>query len=252
MHSSPKDFVGVGINSPASASEKKLETLGIPIIFSHGGFVTQADIDALRRHGQYICITPENEMSEGHGQLTSRLVHDHATLGTDTNWNMSGDIVHNARLWLQSVRGIAYQKVLDQGRTPRQNPMSVVDAFLLATRQGGQALRRNDIGVIKVGAEADIVCFDGESPNMIGWTNAVAAVVLHANVGDVKHVLVGGHFRKRDGQLVTKTENWDKIRAEFGEVARRIQRQNAQPPSIPDTFWGGGSYGDVEVAAIQR
>lgn len=240
------------MNSPAIAAQKGLRDLKTPIIFSHGGFVTKEDIDALRSEDNFLCITPENEMSEGHGQSTSRLVHDHAALGTDTNWNISGDILHNARLWLQSVRAASYQKVLDQGRTPRQNPMSVVDAFLLATRQGALALRRNDLGVLRVGAKADIVCFDGESPNMAGWTNAVAAVVLHSNIGDIKHVLVDGQFRKRDGRLLTKTRKWEDIRDDFKEVARRIQTHNADPPPIPPQFWGGGEYGDVEQAGTQR
>lgn len=189
-------------------------------------------------------------MCEGHGQSTSRTVHDHATLGTDTNWNISGDMVHSARLWLQSVRSVNYQKTLDQGKTPRRNPMLVTDAFLLATRQGARALRSNDVGMIKIGAKADLVCFDGDSPNMVGWTNAVAAVVLHSNIGDVKHVLVDGQFRKRDGILITKTETWDYVRAKFAEVARRIQMENATPPQLPDKFWGGGEYGDVEMATI--
>ncbi len=191
-------------------------------------------------------------MSEGHGQVSSCLVHDRASLGTDSNWNISGDILHNARTWLQHVRGTNYQKVLDRGQTPRQNPMSVDDAFLLATRQGGQALHRDDIGVLRVGAKADLVCFDGDSPNMVGWTNAVAAVVLHSNVGDIKHVLVDGEFRKRDGSLITPSGNWDEIRKRFAEVARRVQKENSEPTPLPDKFWGGGEYGDVEVATVRK
>ena len=244
-------LLGVGRNSPTHASERGFGESTIPVIFSHSGFVTAADIDALRTNGNYISITPENEMSEGHGQVTSQAVHDHASLGTDTNWNISGDVLHNARSWLQHVRATNYQKILDQGKTPRQNPMSVEDAFLLATRQGGRALHRNDIGVIQVGAKADLVCFDGESPNMVGWTNSIAAVVLHSNVGDIKHVLVGGEFRKRDGILVTHKERWEEIRRQFAEVARRIQRENSAPPRLPEKFWGGGDYGDVEIANVR-
>ena len=244
-------FLGVGTNSPTKASQRGFGTSSVPVIFSHAGFVTEADRNALHADGNYISITAENEMSEGHGQVSSRLVHDHASLGTDTNWNISGDIVHNARLWLQHVRTTNYQKVLDQGRTPRQNPMSVDDAFLLATRQGGQALHRDDIGVLRVGAKADLVCFDGDSPNMVGWTNAIAAVILHSNVGDIKHVLVDGEFRKRDGSLVTPSGSWDEIRRHFAEVARRIQRENSSPPPLSEKFWGGGEYGDVETAHVR-
>lgn len=245
------DLVGFAANSPAMASHRGFNKSSVPVIFSHAGFVEKDDIDALRADDNYISITAENEMSEGHGQVTSRLVHDQASLGTDTNWNISGDILHNARLWLQHVRTTSYRKVLEHGQTPRQNPMSVEDAFLLATRQGGQALHREDIGVIKVGAKADLVCFDGNSPNMVGWTNAVAAVVLHSNVGDIRHVLVDGEFRKRDGSLVTKSRSWEEIRTLFAEVAKRIQQENSNPPPIPEKFWGGGEYGDVETAHVR-
>lgn len=69
--------------------------------------------------------------------------------------------------------------------------MSVNQAFLLATRNGGLALRREDVGVVKVGAVADIVVFNGGSPNMLGWADPVAAIILHSNVGDVRDVMVG-------------------------------------------------------------
>ena len=104
-------------------------------------------------------------MHYGHGQQTSRLVQDQGSLGIDTNWTFSGDILTQTRLWLQSARNASYNKQLDTGKIPKQNPMSVEDAFLLATRQGGRAVRRNDVGVLKVGAKADIVCFDGTYAN---------------------------------------------------------------------------------------
>ena len=222
----------------------------MPIIFSHGGFSTDSDIQALRDQDNFLAICPENEMNEGHGQVTSCNVHDHASIGTDTNWNISGDILLQTRLWLQSVRKSKYQKTLDQGLVPRGNPMSVMDAFLLATRQGGRAVHRDDIGVLKVGAKADIVCFNGDSPNMIGWTNAVAAVVMHANVGDIEHVLVDGQFRKRNGSLVPKTGTWADVAAKFKEVALRVQKENLTPPPLQDKFMGMADLGDVEMASV--
>lgn len=82
----------------------------------------------------------------------------------------------------------------------------------MATRQGGRALRRGDVGVIKVGAKADLAVFNGDSPNMLGWSDPIAAVVLHANPGGVEHVLVDGEFRKRDFKLVDKVLAWGKVR----------------------------------------
>ncbi len=79
--------------------------------------------------------------------------------------------------------------------------------FLLATRQGGRAVRRDDIGVIKVGAKADVVVFECESPHMLGWTNPIAAVVFHASTGDIREVLVDGEYRKRDWKMVLKKDD---------------------------------------------
>ena len=242
----------VGDGSPARAAESNLQELKIPIVFSHGGLLTESDRKALRDHDWNLSVTPESEMHYGHGQQTSRLVQDQASLGVDTNWTFAGDILTQSRLWLQSVRNVSYNNTLDKGLIPRENPMPVEEAFLLATRQGGRAVRRDDIGVLKVGAKADIVVFDGNSPNMVGWIDPVAAVVLHANVGDIEHVLVGGEFRKRDRKLVLKKGDWAEFSESFAATARRIQQENRTVPSLPETFFGIGQWGDVEQMTTKR
>lgn len=238
--------------SPAAASKANLQELGVPIVFSHGGFLTENDQQALRENDWNISITPESEMHYGHGQENSRFHQDQASLGIDTNWTFSGDILTQARLWLQNVRGISYTKTVKNGLIPKENPMSVEDAFLLATRQGGRAVRRDDIGVLKVGAKADIVIYNGDSPNMVGWTDPIAAIVLHANVGDIESVFVGGEARKRDGKLILKEGEWTDFRKKFAEVARRIQGQNTERMPRGEKFWGVGEWGDVEVMTTRR
>ena len=233
-------------------AKSNFQALKIPIVFSHGGLLTESDRKALRDHDWNLSVTPESEMHYGHGQQTSRLIQDQASLGVDTNWTFAGDILTQSRLWLQSVRNVSYNNTLDKGLIPRNNPMSVEDAFLMATRQGGRAVRRDDLGVLKVGAKADIVVFDGDSPNMVGWTDAVAAVVLHANVGDIEQVLVGGEFRKRDRKLVLKKGNWAEFSKNFAATARRIQSENSSLPPLPETFFGAGQWGDTEVTTTKR
>lgn len=212
--------------------------------------MTDDDIAALREHDDFLSITPENERSEGHGHPRSHLVLDRAALGTDTNWNISGDINLQARLWLQTVRGRSYEKTLEKGLIPHTNPMSVVDAFLMATRQGGRAVGRDDVGVLNIGAKADVIIVNGESPNMIGWSDPVAALILHANAADIDSVIVGGQFRKRDGKVVMRNHDWAEFRSRFVEMSRRVQKENRIPPTLDDKFMGFGEFGDVEVHKV--
>ena len=251
MSRPPADLDIVGNNSPDRAAEQGLQDTGVPVVFSHCGLGTQHEWDTTRKHNWNISITPESEYHYGHGNQTTRFILDQASLGVDTNWTFSGDILNQARLWLQSTRNASYNKTIDTGKIPRQNPMTVEDAFLLATRQGGRAVRRDDLGVLKVGAQADIVCFDCTSPNMIGWTDPIAAVILHANVGDIEHVMVGGEFRKRDGKLVLKKGEWQDVKNRFETLARRIY-QETKPQSLGEKMFGVAEYGDVEVSSTRK
>jgi hypothetical protein len=161
-------------------------------------------------------------------------------------------MLSQARIWLQTVRNNNYRKTLDMGLIPKQNPMKVEQAFLLATRQGGLALRRADIGVLQVGAKADILVFNGDSPNMLGWSDPVAAIILHANPGDVEHVFVDGQFRKRNFRLVREEETkwkWHDVRKSFLEAAKRIQPLVKTPTQVPEKLWGIAEMGDVELAS---
>jgi hypothetical protein len=124
--------------------------------------------------------------------LTSTLTWRRHSLGVDTHLAFSADILTQARNWLQKVLQDLYGRVLRDWRVPYNNPMSVVQAFHLATRAGGLALRRPDIGVIASGAKADLLVFDGTSLSMLGWVDPVAAITLHASVGDIESVTVSG------------------------------------------------------------
>lgn len=138
-------------------------------------------------------------MHYGHSHPRSHLIQDYAALGVDMRFTYSTDILTQARLWLQSARLAFYRWMLQNWKIPANNPMSVDQAIPLATREGGLALHRPDLGIIAVGTNADVVARDGSPPGMLGWDDPVAAIILHANVGDIKYVLVDGKFQKRDG-----------------------------------------------------
>ncbi|KAK0716587.1 amidohydrolase family protein [Apiosordaria backusii] len=243
---SPEDFSSLSLFSQLPPTT--------PVVFSHASFLSPVGAQLLRTHNHTISITPESEMHYGHTHPTSHLIQDFASLGVDTHFTFSTDILTQARLWLQSVRRLLYTQVLDRWEVPVNNPMSANQAFLLATRNGGVSLRRDDLGVIAPGAKADLVIWDGTSPGMLGWWDPVAAVILHANVGDVEGVLVDGRWKKRDGRIVDK--KYEEVKERFLEIARAVQERviaRAGEIGLPkegERFQSGFEFGNTTTVDV--
>jgi hypothetical protein len=114
----------------------------------------------------------------------------------------------------------------------------------MATRHGGLALRRPDIGVLSPGAEAGLFVFRCDRPNMLGWTDPVAAVMLHANIADIEHVTIDGQWKKHNDELVLKQENLAEIQQWFLAGAARLQKiwHDIPPPVLEGEFVGMSKY----------
>jgi cytosine/adenosine deaminase-related metal-dependent hydrolase len=105
---------------------------------------------------------------------------------------------------MQHARGAENAAVVAKGEYPRVS-IKLEEVFNLGTIQGARAVcMEGDIGSIEVGKFADIVVFDASSPNMVcaAQEDPLAAVLLHANVGDIEMVIVDGVVRKEGGRLV--------------------------------------------------
>ncbi|KAM0228338.1 hypothetical protein ACHAPO_010779 [Fusarium lateritium] len=233
-----------GVNNlPEDVHALGLLNTSIPVVFSHGSFMTATGANLLRQTDQYLSITPESEMHYGHTHPHSYYIQDQAALGVDTHFTFSTDILTQARIWLQSARYYFFDKVLDNLEVPNKNPMSVSQAFYLATRAGGMALRRPDLGIIEEGAKADLIVWNAaDSPALLGWVDPVAAVMLHASVADVLHVMVDGEFVKKDGKLTAS--NYKETKKSFLKSAARIQKiyKEFDYPELEGEFNGGGFY----------
>lgn len=190
-------------------------------------------------------------MHYGHLHPTSHLITDQGSLGIDTPFAFSTDILTQARLWLQSTRYKMYSNTIERWEIPNSNPFSVTQAFLLATRNGGLALGRKDLGVITKGAKADLLVWDGRSPSLLGWTDPIAAIILHASIGDIDHVLVDGNFVKRDKKLTI--EGYDDDVDKFLDAAKRIQQVLRDTPIVTQTgqWLGGFPFGEQYKIDVQ-
>jgi cytosine/adenosine deaminase-related metal-dependent hydrolase len=227
-------------NAPSTLHAAGWLNTSVPVIFSHASFIDSSSIAALRSTNQYISTTPESEMHYGHTHPVANLIQDQASLGVDTHFTYSADMIGQARLWLQALRRARFEETLqDRLEIPINNPMSVNQAFHLITRAGALALRNPHIGAIAPGMFADLAIFDGESPNMLGWKDAVAALILHSKPGDVEAVMVGGQWAKKDGRLVFG--GYEGVKRRFVSSARKIQG-----------IWESTEWGRVDVGLWQN
>lgn len=175
-------FLLHSLPNSALAQDRLTTATKIPVIFSHSSFMSSQDVRLIRAYPHVsISTTPEAEAHYGHTSVRAEMFQDIASLGTDTHFTFSSYMPSQARLWLQLLRDKNYRHTLvGRGEIPTNNPMKCDAAFLLMTQKGGEALGRSDLGVIRVGAQADLVIFDmSSSTSLWGAYDPVAAIVLH-------------------------------------------------------------------------
>src|SRR5262249_37861133 len=106
------------------------------------------------------------------------------------------------------------------GRTDarRMAGTSTAEIFHAATVSGANALRRGDIGRLKVGAKADIVLVDLDHPLMQPARDPLRSLISSAGSRPIRHVVVDGRFVVRDRRL--ETLDYQGAAAELGQIAK--------------------------------
>lgn len=189
---------------------KSLGLLDSDIVLSHSNGLTTESIRAIADAGAHISSTPSAEMQMAAGYpvcLDETLpgAQKQSSIGIDCHSNQAASVVYESRLVLQASRARQHQKIIDQGKAPKHASKIVEEAFNLGTIQGARALGMQDhIGSIAEGKLADLVIFDGNSPELLCAVDQdpVAAIILHSSIGSVETVIVDGIIRKRDGKIL--------------------------------------------------
>ncbi|KAJ5356377.1 hypothetical protein N7517_010986 [Penicillium concentricum] len=200
---------------------KEYDLLNSKILFSHINGIAESDAQILLAYGAHFSSTPETELQMGLGEPVAFNpdLSSNASIGIDCHSNNSGDILTQLRLGMQHARGVENVQVSENGEYPNVN-IKLERIFSLGTIQGARAVNMADkIGSLEVGKLADIVIFNATSPSMVcaAKENPLAAVLLHANVGDIEVVVVDGVVRKECGNLVD-VQLLDGINERPGEV----------------------------------
>jgi cytosine/adenosine deaminase-related metal-dependent hydrolase len=204
------------------------------MLFVHGSSLTDDELRRMADSGAAVSATPETEMQMGMGfpvALRARDAGVRSSLGVDIVSNYSGDMFAQMRLCLQASRALDNRDYESRGRAPRSIRLKARDVLDLATRGGAEAAGLGSrVGTLETGKQADIVLIRTDAIHMTPAIDAVGAVVLNANSGDVDTVMVAGRVVKKDGRLVGV--DWPALSARLHASSRRII-EGMQSVSLP-------------------
>jgi len=101
---------------------------------------------------------------------------------------------------------------------PRVMPAPLV--WQLATEGGARALGLEKVGRLAPGWQADLQLIDSTLPTPVEAWNLYDQLLLYRSRRDVRAVMVAGHWRVRDGEVLGVDEG--SVRARGHEAARRL------------------------------
>lgn len=164
-----------------------------PTIAAHCVWVEPGDIEILREHGVTAVCCPASNMKLGSGfapvpQLLEAGVK--LALGTD---GVASNNSHNM------LRDLYLLATIYKGSSGDPTVVTPKQAVRAATREGALAQGRDDCGIMRVGARADLVALDVSVPWMNPPTSMLANLVYSASGGDVRLTMVDGRVLYRDG-----------------------------------------------------
>jgi 5-methylthioadenosine/S-adenosylhomocysteine deaminase len=179
--------------------------LGPDINLVHANFLTPNEFRVVANNGTSVSITPEVEMQMGLGiPPTGAALAAHAKLniGTDVVTGVSTDMFTQMRFLLQTQRALVNETFHKRETMPDRLTITARQVLELATIKSAQCIgldRR--IGSLSPGKQADVVLLRETDINMRAAADPIAAIVLHAGVGNVDTVIINGNIVKQDGKL---------------------------------------------------
>ena len=177
---------------------------------AHGIHFETEEVERIGRHGVGVCHCPTSNMvlASGHCR-TKELEAAGAPVGLGVDGSASND---NSNL----IEGVRHALMINR-LTYDAASVTHGDALRWATEGSARCLRRDDIGVIAPGKQADMAMFTLDELRFSGAGDPLAALVL-CGAHRADRVMVKGEWRVVDGEPVGI--DVARLRHEHGKAAR--------------------------------
>ncbi len=186
---------------------------------AHTIWIEDADIDRMARAGSVVVHNPESNLKLGTGVAPiTRMIAAGVSVALGTDGSVTNDNVqlHEA-MRLAATLGRVSEPDRRRWVTARQ-------ALGMATDGGARAMRIPDIGRLAVGARADIVLYDLNTPVWTPFNDPVRQLVYAETGSSVHTVLVEGQIVVRNRRIVTFDS--DAVLREARPMLRSIRDRN--------------------------
>ncbi len=197
-----------------------LDQLGVlngRTVAAHGVWVSDGDLDILKRHGTGVAHNPSSNMklASGVAPVMKYLARDIAIgLGTDGVAGSNNDV----NMFEEMDLAAKLQKVT----TGDPVSLTAEKAFEMATIRGARALgMEKEIGSLEAGKRADLMFVSLDEPHAVPLYNVYSQLVYALKGSDVRHVMVNGRMVIRDRRAPTL--NRDEILRKAAEYQQRVR-----------------------------
>ncbi|MEG1623323.1 MAG: amidohydrolase [Raoultibacter sp.] len=191
-----------------------LGVFDVPVTAAHCVWIEGDDFDILADSGATVACNPVSNMKLGSGfapvpQMIERGIN--VALGTD------GCASNNNLDMMQDMYVMA---LVYKGSNLNPEAITPYQALYSATRAGALSQGRDDCGMVRIGAKADLAVIDTSGPHWSPATNLLSNVVFSGHGSDVCLTMVDGEVLYRDGLWPTLDVN--RARTEVERATERI------------------------------
>jgi cytosine/adenosine deaminase-related metal-dependent hydrolase len=177
--------------------------------YIHASHLTDEEWGLVRDSGGNVSLAPQIELQMGHGWAPAQKADKLGIpvgLSSDVATTAPSDQFTQMHAIFSSERGLRHQQSWDSnldGNVPTDDLINVRQVLRWATLVGAKVAGIADrTGSLTPGKKADIVIIDGSAVNVAPIIDPVAAVVLAADISNVKTVFIDGVIKKDNHKLV--------------------------------------------------
>ncbi|MBQ7534331.1 MAG: amidohydrolase [Stomatobaculum sp.] len=177
----------------------------------------EGDIELIRESGAAVVTNPASNAKLGNGFAP---VGDFLRAGVNVCIGTDGTASNNT---LNMFREMGLLSLIHKGVERDPSALPAVAVLRAATTNAAKALQMEGrLGVLKEGAEADLIFLDLDEISLFPDNNLVSSLCYCANGSEVASVMIGGKFVMREREMLTI--DMEKVRFHIRKAAEKYLR----------------------------